>query len=156
MIKEKTNVKGVAITSPERLVFLNPHITKRQLAEYYAMVSDRMMKYAGDRILSVVRCHNGTEKGCFIKKHPNGGGAGISTIKIESEKSDNKEYFFIEKSVGFVSEIQLGTVEFHCWASRTQRIDNPDSMVFDLDSDEGMNIDQVRRGAKDLKLTLDE
>ncbi|MEG0791949.1 MAG: hypothetical protein RSG23_10000, partial [Gordonibacter sp.] len=43
-----------------------------------------------------------------------------------------------------VSEAQMDTLEFHVWGSRINSLEKPDSMVFDLDPDEGLGLDAVR------------
>ena len=55
------------------------------------------------------------------------------------------DYFYIEDSSGLISEAQMGTLEFHTWGSRVDVLEKPDIMVFDLDPDEGMDLDSVRR-----------
>lgn len=50
----------------------------------------------------------------------------------------------------------MNTLEFHSWGSRVETLEKPDVMVFDLDPDEGLDLDSVRRGVKDLKSLLDD
>ena len=50
----------------------------------------------------------------------------------------------------------MGTLEFHTWGSRAEALETPDVMVFDLDPDEGMAPDQIRRGVRDLKSILEQ
>ena len=50
----------------------------------------------------------------------------------------------------------MGTLEFHIWGSHVDELEKPDMMVFDLDPDEGMDLDEVRQGVKDVKSILTE
>ena len=50
----------------------------------------------------------------------------------------------------------MDTLEFHLWGSRVDTLEQPDMMVFDLDPDKGLGLEQVRRGVRDLKGILDE
>ncbi|MFA5450257.1 MAG: non-homologous end-joining DNA ligase, partial [Clostridia bacterium] len=40
-------VKGIKVSSPDKVVFTNPSITKLDIVRYYGEVSERLLKYAG-------------------------------------------------------------------------------------------------------------
>lgn len=151
-VKDKNFIiKGVKVSSPDKIIFKDPMVNKLEVVEYYSIVCDYMFRFAGNRILSLVRCPKGTEGECFFKKHPGPDTKGIVPINIEKDK----EYFYIADSLGFIKEAQMGTLEFHTWGSKIDSYDTPDTMVFDLDPDEGMPLKDVRQGVKDLKGVLD-
>ena len=110
-----------------------------------------MMLYAGNRVLSIVRCPKGISGSCFYKKHPGPGSKGVVTMEVSTSGGEKEDYFYIENSSGLLSEVQMGTLEFHIWGSRVDDLDRPDMMVFDLDPDEEMELWKVRQGVKDLK-----
>ncbi|HZJ82245.1 MAG TPA: DNA ligase D [Clostridia bacterium] len=149
-------IEGVKISSPDKIVFPNLAITKLDVINYYEKVSHRMLPYIVNRILSIVRCPKGVADTCFYKKHPSNNSREVASIPILSSSGETKEYFYIEDVKGLISEAQMGTLEFHTWASSVNALDNPDIMIFDLDPDEGMDIDKVRQGVKDLKGLLME
>jgi bifunctional non-homologous end joining protein LigD len=47
--------------------------------------------------------------------------------------------------------VQLGVVEIHLWGSTIHAIETPDQIVFDLDTDEGLDSELVRADALDVK-----
>jgi DNA ligase D len=156
--EKSITIQGVKITHPEKILFDNPQITKEEVVRYYERIADRMLPFVAHRILSIVRCPKGVSQTCFYKKHPGAGSRGIVTIQIANSDGEkyNEEYFYIEDATGLVSEAQMGTLEFHTWGSRVETLEQPDIMVFDLDPDEGMLLDRVRQGVRDLKGILDE
>ncbi|MFW5780777.1 MAG: DNA ligase D [Bacillota bacterium] len=156
MKKQKDVMKEIKITSPDKVVFQNPKITKLQIIEYYHKVADRILPYLENRILSIVRCPKGVNEPCFFKKHPQASSKGIKIISVTNKKNEKDDYFYITDTLGLIGEAQMGTLEFHTWGSRVEDIEKPDIMVFDLDPDKGMDLDNVRRGVKDLKSILDE
>ncbi len=60
-------------------------------------------------------------------------------IRINSP--DNEDYFYLDTAEGLVRSMQMGTLEFHIWGSRVEKIETPDMMVFDLDPAEGMELE---------------
>ena len=144
-------VKGVAITSADRLVFGVPAITKLQVADHYAAVADRMLPFARNRPLSLLRCPDGTGGKCFFQKHRGDGmPAAIGTVAISADAGDD-DYITLSTASGLVAAVQMGTLEFHIWGSRNAALDLPDRIVFDLDPDEGLPFPSVREAALHLR-----
>jgi bifunctional non-homologous end joining protein LigD len=149
-------IEGVKISSPNKLIYDTPQITKEDVVRYYANVSERMLPFVNNRILSVVRCPKGVSEACFFKKHPGPDQKGIATISISSSNGETEIYFYIENKSGIISEVQMGTLEFHTWGSSVNQLEKPDIMVFDLDPDEGIELSRVRQGVRDVRSILSE
>lgn len=148
------SICGIEISHPDKIIFKNPKITKKEVAQYYEQISSRMFPLLRGRILSVVRCHNSLLQG-FYKKHPTAERNGIKKVIIENEEGKKQEYFSLENISGLLEQVQLGTLEFHMWGSHCKTLEKPDFMVFDLDPDKGLGLEKVRQGVKDLKKVLD-
>jgi bifunctional non-homologous end joining protein LigD len=149
-------VEGIRITNPDKVIFEEPRITKADVIRFYAEVAGRMLPYVSRRILSIVRCPKGISQTCFYKKHPGPESKGIVTMPVPTNGGETEDYFYIEDASGLIYEAQMGTLEFHTWGSRVDDLEKPDTMVFDLDPDEGMDIDTVRRGVRDIRSLLAE
>ncbi len=149
-------IEGIKISSPDKVMFDDPEVTKADVARYYEQVSKRMLPYVSHRILSIVCCPKGVSQSCFFKKHPASDNKGIITMPIRTGDGETEDYFYIENTSGLVSQVQMGTLEFHIWGSRVDELEKPNMMVFDLDPDEGMDLDTVRRGVRDIKDILTE
>jgi bifunctional non-homologous end joining protein LigD len=149
-------IDGIKVTSPDKVIFVDPEITKADVVRYYAKVAERMLPCAGRRILSIVRCPKGISQSCFYKKHPGPDNRGIVTMPITTGSGETEDYFYIENAAGLLFEAQMGTLEFHIWGSRVEELEKPDMMVFDLDPDEGMDLETVRRGVKEIKSLLEQ
>lgn len=149
-------IEGIRITHPDKVLFDNPIVTKKDVAMYYASVSKRMLPYVSRRILSIVRCPKGITSSCFFKKHPGTDSHGIVIYPIVNSEGETEDYFYVEDTSGLVGEAQMGTLEFHTWGSRADALEKPDMMVFDLDPDEGMDLDTVRQGVLDIRNILTE
>src|SRR5690606_32575533 len=53
--REDATVAGVSLSNPEKVLYPEQGLTKRDLAEYYAAVADRMLPYVRNRPLMLVR-----------------------------------------------------------------------------------------------------
>ncbi|MGK7759928.1 non-homologous end-joining DNA ligase [Marinovum sp. B10] len=147
----ETIVLNQTITSPDRQVFPEAGCSKLDIARHYARVGKRMMALMSHRPLSLYRCPGGLEDACFFQKH--GGSMPPAVARIEIEESDGKaeDYLYATRPESLVAAAQMGTVEFHVWGARTDRLDRPDRLVFDLDPDEGLGWDAVRDAAFEVR-----
>ena len=154
--RKSTKVKGIRISSPDKEMFEGTGITKEDVARYYEEVSERMLPYAANRLLSVLRCPDGFPGECFYQRHPGESIKGLQSMKIKEKDNKSAQYFYLEDAKGLLRSVQMGTLEFHPWGSRVENVESPDLIVFDLDPAEGMELEQVREGVRDLKELLDE
>jgi bifunctional non-homologous end joining protein LigD len=153
----RTTVAGIGISSGDRLVFPDTKVTKLTLARFYEEVSDRMVPCLADRPLSLVRLPEGLEGERFFQKHAGKGfPKALKTVEIEESDGDLADYIYVTDAAGLVAAAQMGTVEFHIWGARRDRLERPDRMVFDLDPDEGLGFANVRDAAIELRDLLAE
>jgi len=148
---------GIAISNPGRVVFPGDAITKGQLADYYEAMAGSMLPWLADRPVSLVRCPQGRGKHCFFQKHDAGSfGDKVDHIPIREKDGRTEDYLVVNDGTALLACVQMGTIEFHGWGSRGARIEHPDRMVFDLDPDEGLGFEEVRRAAVQLRDLLAE
>jgi bifunctional non-homologous end joining protein LigD len=146
---------GIRISNPERVIDAASNVTKGDLATYYRAVAPLMLPWSANRPLSLVRCPQGRAKKCFFQKHDAGTfGPHIHQIPIEEKGGKTEDYIFVADQAGLMTCVQMGTIEFHGWGSRADEVERPDRLVFDLDPDEGLGFDEVKRAARDLKRYL--
>ncbi|WP_447725913.1 DNA ligase D [Sphingomonas koreensis] len=143
---------GVKISSRERIIFPDSGRTKGDLADYYARVAPLMLPFAVNRPVSLVRCPQGRAKKCFFQKHDSGAfGDHVRHVPIREKGGGLEDYIYVEDPDGLLACVQMGTIEFHGWASRSDAVEAPDRMIFDLDPDEGMDFGRVRMAAADIR-----
>jgi bifunctional non-homologous end joining protein LigD len=146
---------GVKITNPERVIDPDSGLTKSELVEYYRAVGPLMAVWTGERPLSLVRCPQGRAKKCFFQKHNTGSfGPHVHQIEIVESKGTSEDYVYVKDVAGIIACVQMGTIEFHGWGSPVADIERPDRLIFDLDPDEGLGFDEVKRAARDFKRYL--
>ena len=146
---------GIKISNPERIVYPESGITKGELADYYRDVASLMLPWSANRPISLVRCPQGRAKKCFFQKHDSGSfGEHVLHVPIEEKKGEIEDYLYVADQAGLMACVQMGTIEFHGWGSSVADIERPDRLVFDIDPDEGLGFDEVKRTARDLKRYL--
>lgn len=152
----KGTIEGVEISSPEKLLFKKPNITKKEVIKYYEAVAKRMLPFLKNRIISTVRCPEGVDGDSFFKKHFENEREGFNKIEIKNKDKELEDYYYITNEKGLISEAQMNSIEFHAWGSSVTDLEHPDVMVFDLDPDENLSLKKLREGVKDLKNILDD
>jgi bifunctional non-homologous end joining protein LigD len=144
-------IEGVRLTHPDKVVYPGEGITKRDLAEYYLSVADRILPHVADRPLSLVRCPDGAGGDCFFQKHASPGFPdAFKPIRIK-EKEGSDIYLYIEDVRGLIACVQMGALELHIWGSHNDTLETPDRIVFDLDPDEDIGFAAVRDAARHMR-----
>jgi bifunctional non-homologous end joining protein LigD len=152
---ESTAVAGVRITNPDRVLYPDQGITKRQLAEYYERIADWFLPYVVHRPLTLVRCPEGYTGECFFQKHLTGSLPDAVRGVMVPVKGKQEEYVAVDDIAGVVALVQMGVLEIHPWPAREDQLERPDMLVFDLDPGEGVEWKAVIESAKELRARLE-
>ena len=149
------SVAGVTLSSPDKVLWSEQGLTKRDLAAYLERVAPRMLPHVEGRPLALVRCPRGREAKCFFQKHPQGSEPEGVVGALLPEGDGRAAPLAIEGARGLVALAQLGVLEVHVWGSRRDRVERPDRMVFDLDPDEALDFEAVKEAAREVKARLE-
>jgi len=144
------------LTHPDRVLYPDQGITKRELAQYYEQIADWILPHLKGRPLTLVRCPQGAQQECFYQRHPRAAAREpIQSITVR-EKGKPVKYLSVDCRAGIIALVQLGALELHTWGSRTPRLECPDRIIFDLDPGPNVGWEQIRKGAEALRQLLDE
>lgn len=147
-------VAGIKISNPDKLLFVEPAVSKLDLVHYYEQVAEVALPYLLGRPLTLLRCPNGAHDDCFYQRHiPTRPPPGLATIAIRNE---SEPYLMVTGLSSLVTLAQLGVLELHVWGSRSEHLERPDILVFDLDPDEDLPWAQVVDAAKSLRKRLQQ
>ena len=140
-----SSVAGVSITHPERRLFSGIGLTKADFARCMERLAPHMLPFVGRRPLSLIRCPQGPEHGCFFQKHfETARPSQLHPVEIaEKEGAATVTYVYAKDVAGIVALVQMGIVEIHPWGSRVDAPYKPDQVIFDLDPAEEMEWEQV-------------
>ncbi|MBO0748989.1 MAG: DNA ligase D [Porphyrobacter sp.] len=152
---ENDPAADVKISNRGRVIFPESGQTKGQLADYYVAIAPLMMPWLTGRPISLVRCPQGRAKKCFFQKHDTGSfGPHVQHVPVTEKRGNVEEYIYVEDVAGLLACVQMGTIEFHGWGSKADDVEVPDRMVFDLDPDVGLDFEDVKTAAADIRKRL--
>lgn len=141
-------VAGVTLTHPDKILYPEQGVTKRDLCHYYEAVAAWMLPHIKGRPLSLVRCPRGEGQACFFQKHlTESAPDSVRGVEIE-EKKTKGTYIVIDNVHGLVSLVQLGVLEFHPWPCTEKDIEKPDRLIFDLDPAPGIKMENIVTAAR--------
>jgi bifunctional non-homologous end joining protein LigD len=144
------------LTHPDKVLYPDLGITKRELYAYFEAVSAYMLPQVVNRPLTLVRCPEGSGKKCFFQKHPGASLAeGLRRVTVHASEGE-AEYAAIEDERGLLSLVQMGVLEVHIWGAHADDSEHPDQLVFDLDPDTGLAFKDVIVAAHDMRALLEE
>lgn len=151
----KESDTDVKLSSPDKVIFPKEKITKEEVFAYYEQAADLLMKELEGRLVSLVRCPDGVGGECFYQKHPNESDS-YGTRDVKEKDGEKSPYLVIETTEQMLRAVQMNTLEFHIWGSHADTMEKPDRMVFDLDPDEGVSLDDLKKNVRRVKELLDE
>jgi len=161
--KEKVEVlsidgREVRVTNPDKPYFSREvKLTKLQVVQYYMAVADGAVRGAADRPNMLKRFVDGAEKPPFYQKRaPDNRPDWLRTVTLSFPSGRTAEEVVLDDAAGLAWIVNLGCIELHPHAVRTNDLDHPDELRIDLDPGPGVEWDDVRKVAMEAKTLLEE
>ena len=130
--------REVALSSPDRVVWPESGITKRELAEYFITVADPFLRANGDRPVSLQRFPDGIDGESFFSKNPPKGAPSlVEAVTVTYNSGRRHPQPVLTEIAAAVWAAQMNTVVFHPWASLAADTDRPVELRIDLDPQPG-------------------
>jgi bifunctional non-homologous end joining protein LigD len=152
----KSGRRTVEISNPDKLMFPDDGITKRQLIDYYRTVAGVMLPQIKGHLLTMERFPNGIDGKRFYQKDmsdyfPDW----LDRMTVPKQGGGEVTHVVASEPATLVYLANQACLTLHMSLSRKDRIDYPDQMIFDLDPSTD-DFDGIRRTALDLKEVLDD
>jgi len=152
------NREAVKLTHPERVLYPRDGITKQDVADYYAAVSEPMVRALSDRPLALEHWNDGIDKpSWFHQDVGRGAPAWVTSIDTPTRTTAHKSvrHLVADSPETLRWLAQMSVLTIHMWASRGASLDEPDWLVFDLDPAKGKGIEQAIDAAIIVRRLLD-
>jgi bifunctional non-homologous end joining protein LigD len=142
--------RRVRISHPDKVLFPDDGITKLDLADYYAAVSEAMVPHVRDRPLNLWRWNNGIDHDVVVQQAiPKGAPEWVRTVKVARRRGGDVVHAVGGEAATLVWLANQNCITPHAWTARSDRPDHPDRIVFDFDppDDGDSHFDAIRAGA---------
>jgi len=141
-------VAGIRLTHPDKILFTQPDLTKRDLATYYMTVADWILPQVQQRPMTMVRCPDGAQGKCFFQRHLGQGIPAAVEKIVVPEGTGDADYMMLNSVAALVATVQMGVLELHTWGAHAGKLLQPDRIVFDLDPAPDVAWSKVIEGAR--------
>jgi bifunctional non-homologous end joining protein LigD len=155
-VKDAVHIGGVTLSNPSKLFWPDERLTKLDLAQFYARTASHILPWMKTRALTMERCPDGIRKKCFYQKQaPANLPQGVTTTRIPAPSAGKEvDYVVGGTRKTLLSLVNLGCIAMHVMNCRTDLLDKPDWLAFDLDPSDGF--DSAARAAVLLRDRLQD
>jgi bifunctional non-homologous end joining protein LigD len=150
--------REVRVTNPDKLYFSRDvKLTKLDVVRYYLSVADGAVRGVRDRPNVLKRFVNGAEGEPFYQKRaPDNRPDWLRIVTLSFPSGRTADEVVVDDPAGLAWIVNLGCIELHPHAVRTNDLDHPDELRIDCDPGPGVQWDDVRRVAMEVKNLLEE
>lgn len=149
--------REVSLSSPNRVIWPESGITKRELAEYAIAVAEPFLRANGHRPVSLERFPGATTGESFFSKNPPKGTPDyVGSVMCTYNSGRRHPQVVLDEAAAIVWAVQMNTVVFHPWASLASDTDNPVELRIDLDPQPGTDFADAAAVAPTLRDVLAE
>src|SRR3954447_9395913 len=150
--------RTVSISNPHRVYFSARGETKLDLARYYLAVAPGIVNALYHRPCMLHRFPDGVDgEKVHQKRLPAGAPHWIQTVRVHFPRYNrNADELCVNHPADVIWAVQMSTVEFRPWNSRSNDTEKPDEWRIDLDPMPEATFDDVRRVSVVAHEVLDE
>jgi bifunctional non-homologous end joining protein LigD len=154
-----TKIEGVEISKPDKELVpargRSTAVTKADLARYHADVAEVMLPYLRDRPVNMQRFPDGIGGSSFYeKKVPSHFPDFVRTVEVSTAEGTQRQVV-VNDQRSLVYLAQQACLTPHTWLSRSDDLQRPDQLVFDLDPSVE-DLKAVRRATRWVGELLDD
>jgi bifunctional non-homologous end joining protein LigD len=156
----KRRGKELRLSNLDKPFWPDEGIAKGDLVAYYRDVAEVLVPHLRGRPFTMKRYPDGWQgKSFFQKNAPSHMPDWIERAPFPASTRDGErriiEYAVVNDELALLWMANMGCIDLHTWASRVDRPERPDWVIFDLDPSEGSSFEEVIEVARLVKQTLD-
>jgi len=149
--------RTVRVTSPKKVMFSERGQTKLDLVQYYATIEGPLMNAIQGRPVLMERYPNGAEGSSFFQKRvPTEAPEWLETTIVSTPNGTTSRALVAADIAHIVWAANLGCLGFHVWPNHAADPEHADELRIDLDPQPGVDFEDVREAAREVRALLDE
>ncbi len=149
--------RELTVTSPDKVFFSERGETKLDLVRYYLAVAEPLLRAAGGRPTLMQRFPHGAEGSSFFQKRvPESAPEWLQTTIVSTPNGTTSRALVLADMAHVLWAVNLACLGFHVWPHRHDQPEVADELRLDLDPQPGVDFDDIRAAAAELRLLLDE
>ena len=125
--------QSVRLTRPEKVLFPEDGIDKRELAEYYQHIAEIMLPYLRDRPVTMERFPDGIDGPRLVQKEAAAYFPRWIRTASMAKQEGTVRHVVCQDAATLVYLANQACITPHVWLSRIDKPHLPDQMIFDLD-----------------------
>lgn len=127
--------RRLTLTNLDKVLYPAAGFTKAQVIDYYTRIAPVILPHLRDHPLTLKRYPNGVDAEFFYEKNcPNHRPPWVETAEVWSGGNNRNMYYCLAQDLPtLVWLANLATLELHTSLSYTEKLDQPRTLVFDLD-----------------------
>lgn len=138
----------VKLTNLQKVFWPDLGLTKRDLLEYYLLVSKWLLPHIQNRAMVMKRYPNGIAgEFFFMKRAPTPRPSNVPVCAIEHHSGNVIDFPVVQNPSALLWIVNLGCIDLNPWYARCDDVDKPDYLHFDLDPTPQATFAQVREAA---------
>jgi DNA ligase D-like protein (predicted polymerase) len=157
---EVLSIEGreVRVTNPDKPYFsTETKLSKLDIVRYYLLVAPGALAGIRDRPVVLKRFVDGAEGEAFYQKRaPTNRPSWLRTVTLSFPSGRKAEEIVVDDAAGLAWIVNLGCIELHPHPVRSGNLEHPDELRVDLDPVPGVEWEDVRRVALEVKSFLEE
>ncbi|AWB96048.1 DNA polymerase domain-containing protein [Agromyces badenianii] len=136
--------REVRISSPDKVVFPEPGLTKLDVVTYYLAVADGALRGAGGRPMVLKRFVKGIDQEAFFQKRaPENRPEWIETATLHYASGNSADEVVVRDPAALAWVVNLGCLDLNPHPVRAEDLDHPDELRVDLDPMPGVDWSQI-------------
>jgi bifunctional non-homologous end joining protein LigD len=148
--------RTVRVSHPDKVLFPQANVTKRDLANHYEAVAPAMLPYVRERPLALQAFPNGIEQhGFFMKAVPDYFPDWIDRVTVP-KKGGTVTHALANDAPTVVYLAGQNVITPHTWLSRADEPRKPDRLIIDFDPSPGGRFADVRAAAREAGRRLED